>query len=486
MKVIFVYSVNIAGDPEKPLESPEQIQFGISYISSFLKRHGHQTKLVVLSGNSAKSNINILNECFKKFPAKLVCFTAVSTEYRFIANISKHIKEKWPDAYLLAGGPHVSLNPDGVLSDGFDALCIGEGESPVLELVSQLEKGILPSGVSNLWIKRGSKIEKNSPRPFLQNLNSLPFPDRGMWQEWIRERPGARYSVLLGRGCPFECTYCSNHALKKLAPGSYVRLRSPDNIVEEIKDIITKFPIQKREIYLEVESFGVNKQWALELCLKLEQFNKTLDQSLSFGVNLRITPNADLEDLLVACKKANFRFINIGLESGSERVRREILKRNYSNQDVVNAVNLARKHGLKVAFYNMVGLPGETIADFEETVKINRICVPDWHLTGIFFPYPGTDLYFLCKERGLLKEISGKEIERMKATLDLPGFSKKQIQKAYIWFDYYVYKGQKPLYKILGRVFRAQLMSRPYSAILWKKLLRLPFFKTLRDKYGEY
>jgi len=485
MNILFIYSLNIVGSSTKPLESPEQIQFGISYISSFLKKHGHQTKMIVLSRTSPRNNRDILDEYLKKFSPRLICFTAVSTEYQFITNIAKYIKGKWPDIYLLVGGPHVSLNPNGVLLDSFDALCVGEGENPILELVSQLEENTTPSVILNLWIKHGSEIEKNLPRPFLQDLDSLPFPDREMWQEWTEERPGARYSVLLGRGCPFQCTYCSNHALKKLAPGPYVRFRSPDNIIEEIRDIV-RLPIRKREIYLEVESFGVDKEWAIELCSRLECFNKTVNQHLSFGVNLRITPNADFEDLLVACKKANFRFINIGLESGSERVRREILKRNYSNKDVINTVNLARKYGLKVAFYNMIGIPGETMADFKETVKINQICLPDWHLTGIFFPYPGTDLYFLCEKQGLLKESFGAKIERTRSTLDLPKFSKKQIQKSYIWFDYYVYKGRKPAYKILGRVLRAYFTSKPCLAIFWKKLLRLPFFKNLREKYGEY
>lgn len=486
MNVLFIYSLNIVGSSQKPLESPEHIQFGISYISSFLKKHGHQTRVIVLSRTSPKHNRNVIDEYFKKFSPKLICFTAVSTEYPLAVDVAKYVKNKWPDIYLLIGGPHVSLNPDGVLLDSFDALCLGEGENPTLELVALLEKRVSPSRIPNLWIKHGFKIEKNSPRPFLQDLDSLPFPDREMWQEWIEERPGSRYAVLAGRGCPFQCTYCSNHILRKLAPGPYVRFRSPENIIAEIKDIIARFPMQKREIYLEVESFGANKEWATNLCLALERFDKTLSKPFSFGANLRLTPNADLESLFVVLKRANFRFINIGLESGSERVRWEILRRYYSNEDVINAVNLARKYGLKVAFFNMVGLPGETIADFKETVKINRICLPDWHLTSIFFPYPGTDAYSLCEKQGLLKGSSGPEIERMKATLDLPGFNKKQIQKSYIWFDYYVYKGRKSMYKILGRVLRAYFLSKPYSAIFWKKLLRLPLFRNLRDKYGEY
>ncbi|MFA5878109.1 MAG: radical SAM protein [Candidatus Staskawiczbacteria bacterium] len=486
MNILFIYSLNTVGSLAKPLESPEQIQFGISYISSFLKKHGHKTKVAVLSRNSPENNINILNEYLKIFSPKLVCFTAVSTEYPLAADLARYLKEKHPDIYLLIGGPHVSLNPDSVLPDSFDALCLGEGENPVLELVSQLENGVAPSGIPNLWIKQGFELEKNLPRPFLENLDSLPFPDREMWQEWIGERPGSRYAILAGRGCPFQCSYCSNHALKRLAPGSYVRFRSPENIVAEIKDIIAKFPVKKREIYLEVESFNANKEWAIGLCSELEHFNKTLEQPFSFGANLRIMPNADLESFFVALEKANFKFINIGLESGSERVRREILRRNYSNKDVTNAVTLAREHGLKVVFFNMIGLPCETLADFKETVKMNRICLPNQHFTSIFFPYPGTDVYSLCEKQGLLKESSGPEMERMKATLDLPGFSKKQIQRSYILFDYYVYRGRKPMYKILGRVVRAYFTSKPRLIIFWKRLLRLPFFRSLREKYGEY
>ena len=484
MKILFINSLNVIKSARKPLDTQEQINFGISYISSFLKEHDHQTKLIVLSRVSGGKNGKIIDEYLNEFHPRLICFAAVSTEYQFIANIAKYIKGKYPDIYLLVGGPHVSLNPEEVLLDDFDALCIGEGENPTLELVSQLEKSVLPSGIPNLWIKHGSKIEKNSPRP-LQDLDSLPFPDREMWQEWMEERLGSRYSVLLGRGCPFKCTYCCNHAFKKLAPGAYVRFRSPDNIVKEIKEIATKFPTQK-EIYLEVESFSINKEWAIELCSKLELFNKTLSQPLSFGVNIRITPNADLESIFVACKKSNFRFINIGLESGSERIRREILKRNYSNDDIIRAVSLARKHGLEIAFFNLIGIPGETISDFKETVEINRMCLPDWHLTYIFYPYPGTDLYFLCKEQGLIKEPLDTKMERMTATLDLPEFTKKQILKSYIWFDYYVYKGRKPIYKILARVLKTKLKSNSHLNIFLRRLTRIGFFNWLRNGLRKY
>lgn len=475
MSILFIYSVDEIYSFHKPLSEPGQIQFGISYISAFLKRYLHQTKLVVLSRILGRKNYRIIDEYLKKNYPRLICFTAVSSEYRFIADIAKYIKNSYPGIYLLIGGPHVSLNPQDILCDEFDALCIGEGEHPALELVSQLEKGMPPSGIPNLWIKKDSQIEKNPTRPFLQDLDSLPFPDREMWQEWIIEGSGLRHMVLLGRGCPYECTYCCNHALKKISSGTYLRFRSSDNVAEEIKEIVTKYPMVE-EIYLEVETIGINKKWDIELCLKLKQLNAALSKPLTFGVNLRVTANAELESLFAAFKESNFRFINIGLESGSERVRREILKRNYSNEDIIAAVRLARKYGLRVNFYNLIGVPGETAADFQETLKMNRKCMPDFCYNYIFYPYPGTLLYSLCKEKGLLKRCPDIEMERSKATLDLPGFRKKQIQKSYLWFDYCFYKGYKPEYKLLASVLALKVRSNYF----YRRIKHYRFFQQLR------
>lgn len=480
MDILFIHSIDDAFLPDKPLRTPEQMQFGISYISSLLKAHGHRTKLVVLSRILGKKNKATLDRYLKEFSPKLICFNAVSSEYGFIVSIAKYIKNKYPDIYLLIGGPHVSLNPDGVLSEPFDALCIGEGENPTLELTSQLEKNISPSEIPNLWIKQGLQIKKNPPRPFLKELDNLPFPDREMWQEWIEEEPGSRYPVLLGRGCPFQCTYCCNHALRGIAEGPYVRLRSPDNIISEIKELIKKFPL-KRDIYLEVETITANTGWAMELCRKLELFNSTLRDPLSFGVNLRITPNMDFAPLFLAFKKSNFKVINIGVESGSERVRREILNRDYSNQDIINTVNLARKHGLKIHFYNLIGIPGETRNDFFQTVDINCLCLPDRIYTHIFFPYPGTKLYETCREQGLLKDGIDTDLERCKAVLGSPGFSKKQIQKSFIWFDYYVYKGHKPLNKIMAKVLVSKLRSHSFLRYFYRQLSCLSFLRRFRN-----
>lgn len=146
-------------------------------------------------------------------------------------------------------------------------------------------------------------------------------------------------------------------------------------------------------------------KWTLDLCSKLEQFNKTLDEPISFGTNLRVVPNMNTEDLFSALKRCNFKYVNTGLESGSESLRNKLLKRNYSNEDVIRAVTSARKYDLKVPFFNMVGIRGEARADLAETVNMNRICLRDSNYLAISYPYPGTNLYFSCIENGLIKKI---------------------------------------------------------------------------------
>ena len=354
---------------------------------------------------------------------------------------------------MLAGGPHASLCPEECILAAFDALCIGEGEEPTLELAQQLEKGLSPSGIQNLWIKQAPAIEKNPSRPFIC-IDDLPFPDRAMWREWI-PGPISKISILLGRGCPFSCSYCCNHALRKISPGIYVRLRPLDSIIQEIREIKNDFPTVN-EIYMEIETFAIDINWCEKLCEKLMQLNTTLDEPMSFGVNLRITSNLK-SDLIKLMKGANFKYVNIGLESGSEKVRRNILRRYESNEDIIKTVKLVKSYGLKVNFYNMLGIPGEEYDDFLKTIAINRTCLPDRSRTSICFPYPGSDLYKQSKESGLIGDNLDYDMERERATLDLPGFPKKKIQRSYIWFEYHIFKGHRPTYKLLLGVLDRQM-----------------------------
>lgn len=485
MRVMFIYSVEHVGDMLRPLKSWSLIHFGISYISSVLKADGYQTQVVVLGSSDWGNSVNLLKTFMGEFSPHIICITAVTSQYFFVKKIATVIKSQWPDKYLIIGGAHATLNPSEVIRDSFDAVCIGEGEYPVLELCRQIEANTIPHGIANLWIKSADgTIERNSPRPFLQNIDSLPFPDRTIWTPWMREKWGDELVLLLGRGCSYGCTYCCHHALKKVAPGKYVRFRSPESIIKEVASLHATYPTQSR-IYLEVESIALDKAWLIDFCEKLEAFNATIDNFISYHCNFRITAQSMDEKIFVALKKAHFFKINIGLESGSERIRREVLKRDYSNRDFLDVAAMARKAGLKIVVYNMIGLPGETYDDYMETVSLNRQCQPDSHFTGIFFPYPGTELYETCVKGGLINTSIDERLERRHPVINLPRFSKSQILKAYIWFNYHVYKGYKPLWWVMKQTILTKIRSSITLRFLYRRCLRWPAGNYLLEKLEE-
>jgi anaerobic magnesium-protoporphyrin IX monomethyl ester cyclase len=486
MKIMFIYSFEDTESISRPLKSWLAIPFGISYISSVLKADGHQTQLVVLgSNNQWRDNIKILNTFVREFSPNLICVTAVTSQYPFVKKIAGVIKSQWPDKYLVIGGVHATLNPSEVIRDSFDAVCIGEGEYPVLELVAQMEANNIPHSIANLWIKSpDGGIERNSPRPFLQDIDRLPFPDRTIWTSWMKKHPDTELAVLLGRGCPYGCTYCCNHALRKVALGKYVRFRSPENIIKEVAFLLATYPTQSR-IYFEVESITLDKAWLLEFCKQLEAFNATIHNFISYSCNFRISPQSIDEKIFLALKKANFLKINIGLESGSDRIRKEILKRDYSNRDFLDITAMARKAGLKMNIYNIIGIPGETYDDYLETVSLNRQCQPDNHTTGIFFPYPGTDLYDICVREGFINIPIDHRLERQQSVIDFPNFSKRQIQKAYTWFNYKVYKGYKPLWWVLMKVLQTKVYSSITLYFLFRMIIRWPAFNYVREKLAR-
>lgn len=447
MNVLFIYELLDRPFLQKiALNSWTKIQLGISYISALLKQAGHQTRLLIPRHAFYKHDVDT---AVKEFPPDVICFTSISSTYPYVESIARYIRRKVPQVFLIIGGPHASLQPLEVSQGPYDAVCVGEGEYPMLELLSTLEKKEEPTDIPNLWLRKGDEIEKNSCIEFIANLDKLPFPDRDMWRPWVYN--DKRHMILIGRGCLWSCTYCCNHAFRRLTTGKYVRQRSPSYILKEVKQLCEDFP-DVTDVYFEVESIATQPHWIFDFCKRLEAFNASREKPLNFGTNIRARRKGSFQQIFKAMRQAGFSEINLGLESGSESIRINVLRRLETNEDLIRTCDEAHEAGLRINAYNMIGIPGETPEDFKETIELNRRCLPERDYLSIFYPYPGTHLHRQSVEMGYCARDRKQNPERFKPVLKLPAFHQRKILHYFRWFDWYVYSGKKSIFKILGQV----------------------------------
>ena len=483
MNIGCIYTVETYHSLDKPLSAATEIPFGISFIITVLEQNGFDVELFVITPDTDVSET--LFKYIENKKPKLLCYTAVSTQFSSVKEIAINVRKFNQNIFQILGGHHASLDSEKTISEGvFDAICVGEGENAVVELarnienLSQSDFSIKP--INNLWFydSNNKKIIRNQQSSFRQDLNELPLINRKIWDQFIY-RPDDYPALLLGRGCPFKCTYCSNHAMAKLSDGKYVRFRSPENIINEIEYIQDNYKNVER-IYLEVETFGANKKASFQIFDALCDYNKKHKKRIKFGANLALTSNfmsneERCHELLEKCKNANLKIINIGLESGSERMRKDILKRpHYTNDELVRFCKLSRQYDINVVFFVLMGLPGETLKDYFETVKTARRAQPHNCYVSIFYPYLGTDLDDNAISLGIihprnLRETFTSKSERARAILNLEGFSSRRIRFEYIVFWIRVYLGYWTLSKVLIHSSKSFLRAYPsiYSKVFY-------------------
>ena len=208
------------------------VKYSLMCLSAFLKREGHHCDLILASREKD------LVRAVREREAKVVAFSCTSGRHVWATEVGRAFK-KHLDVMTVIGGPHATYFPELIADEAFDVVCLGEGEEAFLELLDKAERGESIGDIQNLWVKEDREIRRNPVRPLIDNLDSLPFPDRELYMQFpfIREFQRDTFSFMTGRGCPYDCSFCYNGAGKALykGKGRYVRRMSVENAIKELR-----------------------------------------------------------------------------------------------------------------------------------------------------------------------------------------------------------------------------------------------------------
>lgn len=387
---------------------------GIEYISSILKLSGHETKLFVDPllfddefitvkplARLFDSKKNIINNLGKYRP-DLICMSVVSSFYPWASQIAKMIKENM-DTPILMGGIHPSSVPEFVIKNPHvDMVCVGEGEYPILELANSLASGKSDHSIRNIWFKKSGEIIKNDIRPLIEDLDSLPFPDKDLY---FSESPhfSKSYYIAASRGCPHSCTYCCNSYYKTLYKdkGKYVRLRSVNNVIAELKQAKEKYNI--KPIFFLDDCFGYNIDW-------LKEFSAKYRDEIGIGFYCMMFPSNKMKESLKYLKEAGCGEIEIGVQSWDTETRKNVFKRNVSNEIMLETMKLIRKENINLVTGDILGYPGQKEEHIIKAAQIYSEIRPSRTYPFILKYFPKTGITNYALEDGSLSAEDYKKI----------------------------------------------------------------------------
>lgn len=327
------------------------------------------------------------------FNPDYVGITMFTANFRAAQIIARGIKKINPLIKIVVGGVHPTLAPEEVMQESlFDFVITGEGEYAMSRLCS----GVQPLLIVGLGYRDSlGRVHINNSMPykeFIINLDYLPFPARDLI---INPHENTDFGMLVtGRGCAFNCTFCASPAMWGSKP---VRLRSVDNIMQELHQIKDLYP--HNVIYFEDDTFTMKKSRTIELCKRI--INSDIN------IKWKCDTRADCvdEELLEYMKVAGCITIKIGVESGSDRILKSINKR-VSKDRLLQAARNIKKYNIPLTIYLMTGFPNETDEDLKQTIEFAKEIDPNYCSLSILAPYYGTEIYkkFVAENGELNKE----------------------------------------------------------------------------------
>ncbi len=360
----------------------------LTELAGLLRKQGHDYDVLI-----EREERGLLQSAVSYSPSIAIVPTSITKPQWGIA-AAKKIKSVLPNAVCILTGTHPTFFPDVIHNEGVDAILRGEVDHAIPEFLRRLGSDDDITAVPGMWVKYRGDIYKNPMGP-LTDLHAMPLPDREVYYKYkvLRDLPLKRF--ISGRGCPNVCSYCFNPSLKKMAEGrgSFVRKKSVDRMIEEIEYIKGRYPL--KHVHFSDDLFTFDQDWTIEFCDRYAQ-------SIAVPFTFNSMVNKLDEGTIQSLARAGCSGIAVGIESGNNDVRVNVLNKRISDQEIIDKCMLIKKHGIRLETFNMIGNPGETLENVFETIELNRKIRPDNPIITMSVPIEGTRLYEFAVEQGYL------------------------------------------------------------------------------------
>ncbi|MDD5650612.1 MAG: radical SAM protein [Candidatus Nanoarchaeia archaeon] len=364
---------------------------GVAYIAAYSESKGHEVK--VIDSEAMNYNFEDIKRIILEFKPDVIGMQTFCTNLSKCYKVAEIAKSLNKDIKIILGGAQATLSPNDLIKqENIDFIIYGEAEISFNNLLDTIKNKGDYKKVNGLVWKNKNKIITNKPQELIKDISILPLPARHLFpMEKYHSSANLRgkhtLNIMTSRGCPFRCAYCSGH----LTFGKTHRYNSTENIIKELKELTTKYHADSIQFY--DETFTANRARVMELCDALIKEKIKISWSCFTRVNL-----VD-EELLIKMKQAGCYLIFFGLESGVQRLL-NLIKKDITLEQQEKAVKLCKKVGIEVWGSFILALPTETIEDAKQTIDWAKKLDIDYVQFPICTPFPGTELYEICKKTG--------------------------------------------------------------------------------------
>lgn len=370
--------------------------FFLAYATALLKRDFQDAKLIDAVAEEIGA-VQLIDKIRTYDPYLIVIETSTPSFYNDIM-ISKDIYDRFPNCQIALCGPHASVFPEQILSEYnfINYILLGEYEYTLLDLVNHLEDNLSLDSILGLAYRKSVNIQINNPRPTIDNVDDLPWPEREAlpiykYNDGFCNLPQPNVQIWSSRGCPFQCIFCLWPQI--IYREHKYRKRDPAKVVDELEFLIKKFHF--KAAYFDDDVFNVDKKHVLDICKGIKKRKINIPWAAMARVDLMD------EELLERMVDAGLYAIKYGVESASQKVL-NFCKKNINLEKALRIIRFTKSLGVKVHLTFCLGLPGETRETINETVRFIKDIHPDSMQFSFATPFPGTEYYKHLEEESHL------------------------------------------------------------------------------------